>query len=121
MKPKTTLVLLLVLLLCAGTVALGVKLVQTTHALQTARAQTATRQINDRVLDFAQLFVADVLQASQEVDFETRLKLENAVRSIGDPEILAQWQRFIGSPDPTTAQAEVKKLLELLITRIRTQ
>lgn len=76
------------------------------------------RTINDKVLDFTKLFIEKVLKADDEVDFETRLKLENAVRNLDDKEVLSQWQNFIDSKTEVQAQEEVKNLLELLINKI---
>ena len=77
------------------------------------------QEINEKVLNFTKFFIEKVLKAEKEVDFETRLKLENAVREIGDPEILAQWQKFIDSKTEIEAQQEVKNLLELLVSKIK--
>ena len=65
------------------------------------------------------MFIKDVLQADKEVDFETRLKLENAVRDLKDQEILAGWQSFIDSKTEQDAQSNVKKLLGILISKIQ--
>ena len=60
-----------------------------------------------------------MLKAEKEIDFETRLKLENAVRNIGDDEILIQWQKFIESKTEAEAQTGVKNLLDLLVDKIQ--
>jgi hypothetical protein len=76
-------------------------------------------QFNEKVLDFLSLFIKKVLKAENEVDFETRLKLENYVRQIGDKDILDQWNKFINSQTETEAQKNVKDLLELLAKKIK--
>ena len=78
------------------------KLLQTQNSLE-------VQDINEKVLDFAKLFVEKVLKTETEVDFETRLKLENAVRNLDDEKILIQWQKFIESKTEDEAQAAEKK------------
>lgn len=87
--------------------------------LQEIKKPVEVQEINTKVLNFTKLFIEKVLKAGGEIDFETRLKLENAVRDIGDPEILAQWQKFVDSKSETEAQQEVKNLLELLVNKIK--
>jgi cell shape-determining protein MreC len=48
------------------------------------------QNLNEKVINFLKLFIEEVLKSEKEVDFETRLKLENAVREIQDKEILDQ-------------------------------
>ncbi|KKR43004.1 hypothetical protein A2356_00075 [Candidatus Nomurabacteria bacterium RIFOXYB1_FULL_39_16] len=76
-------------------------------------------ELNGQVLNFASMFVKKVLQADSEVDFETRLSLENAVRDLKDKEIMEEWQNFTGSKTEAEAQNSVKKLLEILISKIQ--
>ena len=70
-------------------------------------------------MEFTKLFIGEVLKADSEVSFDTRLKLETAVRNLGDEEILNQWQKFVDSKTEAGAQTEVKNLLEMLINKIR--
>ena len=81
------------------------------------RAEVAA--VNTKVLDFTSLFIREVLQAESEVDFETRLNLENAVRDLKDAEIMAEWQTFVASSTELEAQNSVKKLLEILVGKIQ--
>lgn len=75
--------------------------------------------LNEKMLNFTSMFVKKVLQAEKEVDFETRLSLENAVRDLQDKEVMAEWQKFTGSKTEAEAQNSVKKLLEILISKIQ--
>ncbi len=70
------------------------------------------------VLNFIKFFIEKVLKAENEVDFETRLKLKNAVRNLSDEEILNQWNKFVESKTENEAQEEAKNLLEMLINKI---
>jgi CRISPR/Cas system endoribonuclease Cas6 (RAMP superfamily) len=65
--------------------------------------------------------IEKVLKAEKEVDFETRLKLENAVREINDKEILNQWIKFTESKTEDEAQNNIKNLLDLLVDKIQTK
>jgi hypothetical protein len=74
---------------------------------------------NERIIHFLKLFISKVLKAEGEVDFETRLKLENAVREIQDKEILDQWTKFTESKTEEEAQKNVKDLLEILVNKLQ--
>lgn len=113
--------LILVLILLAGNVFWGVKYFSLQKELQETQAGLETQKLNEKVLEFTKLFIEKVLKAETEVDFETRLKLENAVRNLDDEEILVQWQKFVESRTEAEAQNEVKNLLEMLINKIKIQ
>ncbi len=78
-----------------------------------------SQAVNDKVLEFTKLFVSKVLKTNSEIDFETRLSLENTVRDLKDEEVLAQWQKFTNSKTQEEAQVEVKSLLEMLVNKIK--
>ena len=118
-KPKTTLIIMLILL--AGNVFLGVKYFSVVKELRQTQTALQTQTTNEKVLEFSKLFIKEVLKAETEVNFDTRLKLENAVKNLGDEEILAQWQKFTESKTEAEAQKEVKNLLEMLMNKIRIQ
>lgn len=86
--------------------------------LKEAKREIAADYTNAQVLSFTKLFVDNVIGTKQEVDFETRLQLENAVRSIKDQEIMAGWNAFVGSKTEEQAQEEASKLISLLIRKI---
>jgi len=75
------------------------------------------RQVNERVLVFRNMFTEKVLLATGEVDFDTRLNLETAVRNLDDQEIFNQWQIFIKAQTKEEASAQAKKLLHLLVQK----
>lgn len=82
------------------------------------RQDTKASAINAGVVVFARDFVDTVLRAKAEVDFETRLRLENSVRDLKDKDVLAQWGKFVNSKSEFEAQEEVKNLLGLLMNKI---
>ena len=94
------------------------KYIETKKELQTTREALKIQKINAKILNFTKLFIEEVLRAKTEIDFETRLKLENTVRGIDDEEILKQWNEFLNSKTESEAQDRVKNLLDLLIGKI---
>lgn len=90
-----------------------------TKQLQIAETVGGKSTANAKVVDFTMMFIKQVLQADKEVDFETRLSLENAVRDLKDEQIMAEWQKFVGSKTEAEAQNSVKKLLEVLVGKIQ--
>lgn len=116
---KSFLWYVVVLLLAVGNLWLGAEYLAVRAQVQGYQAESRAEVFNDKVLSFAQLFVTHVLQAEREVDFETRLKLENAVRDLADDQILGQWQKFTESQSELEAQREVKTLLGLLLSKIK--
>lgn len=116
-KPKTILIIILILL--AGNIFLGAKYFSVVKELRQTQATLQTQTTNEKVLEFTKLFIGEVLKAQNEVDFDTRLKLETAVRNLGDEEILNQWQKFVDSKTESGAQEEVKNLLEMLVGKIK--
>jgi Na+-transporting NADH:ubiquinone oxidoreductase subunit NqrC len=117
-KPKTILIIIILILL-AGNIFFGYKYSALQKELEATKAILKTQKTNEEVLEFAKLFIEKVLKAETEVDFETRLKLENAVRNLNDEQILSQWQKFTESKTEADAQTEVKNLLETLVSKIR--
>lgn len=112
-------ILIIILILLAGNVFFGYKYFVARGELYEVQAVLKTQQINERVLEFTKLFIKEVLEAETEVNFETRLKLENAVRNLENSQIMAQWQKFVESQTENEAQQEVKNLLEALVNKIK--
>jgi len=111
----------IILLLIAGNVYLGFKYLNIQKELRQTQTALQTQTTNEKVLEFFKLFIKEVLKAETEVNFDTRLKLETAVRNLGDKEILNQWQKFVDSKNEAEAQTEIKNLLEILVNKIRVQ
>lgn len=118
MIKQKTILTIIILLLLASNIFFGYKYFAWQKELETTKATLKTQQINEKTLEFTKLFIEKVLKAEKEVDFETRLKLENAVRNLGDEEILNQWQKFSESKAEADAQENVKELLEMLVSKI---
>lgn len=75
------------------------------------------QQTNKKVLDFRNMFTEKVLLSNKDIDFDTRLSLETAVRALNDKEIFSQWVKFTKSQTKEEATTEAKALLELLIRK----
>ena len=116
---KIILLSLLVIVLIAGNLIFGTLYFLELKDCQLAKSTLKTQQVNIKVANFAGLFIEKVLKAQNEVSFEERLKLENAVRELNDVQILEQWQKFISSKTEQEAQSEVKNLLSLLISKVK--
>ncbi|MBI2630992.1 hypothetical protein HYW73_02130 [Candidatus Nomurabacteria bacterium] len=110
---------ILVGVLIAGNIFFGLNYYNTLQELQTVKNSPAGTDVNGKILDFTAMFVKEVLQAEGEVDFETRLRLENAVRDLKDAEIMAEWQKFVASQTEKEAQDSVKRLLGILVEKIQ--
>jgi hypothetical protein len=80
--------------------------------------QIKVQQVNEKAMFLAKLFVEKVLQGEAEVNFEDRLKLENAVRDLNDQEIFDQWQKIVNSQSAQETQQNVGTFLNLLLTKI---
>jgi len=117
--PKKMAVFALVLVLLAINFLLIIKYFSLKAELERTSQAVESRQINEKTLNFAGLFIEKVLKAKTEIDFETRLQLENAVRALDDSQILGQWNKFVESQTEEQAQEEVKNLLELLAKKIK--
>ena len=113
-----TFVIVVVVSLLASNAFFAAQYASAQRQLTEIQRQLEAQRINERMLAFTQLFIEKVLKSEGEIDFETRLQLENAVRDIGDEEILAQWQRFTESTNEKEAQQEVKNLLSLLLRKV---
>jgi len=117
-KENKTILITIILLLIISNVFFGFKYLTVQKELQQIQAVLKTQKTNEKVLDFAKLFIQKVLKAKGEIDFETRLRLENAVREIKDKEILEKWKNFTNSQTEEEAQENVKDLLEILVDKI---
>ncbi len=118
MSKQTKILSIVIIVLIASNIFFAAKYFLLREEFNQVKAIANAKNTNEKALNFTKLFVAEVLKADGEVDFETRLKLENAVRELNNDEILSQWQKFIESETEEDAQVEVKNLLEMLIKEI---
>ena len=118
MHQRIILTTVIIVLLAVTNVYTALKYLDVQNQLRAANALVAAQKFNLQVLNFNRLFIEKVLNADQEVDFQTRLQLENDVRNLKDEEILSSWQKFTESKTEISAQEEAKNLLEILTSKI---
>ncbi|MFH1967891.1 MAG: hypothetical protein ABIJ84_00720 [bacterium] len=118
MNSSRLFIIIVISLLVAGNVYLGIMLVLEKKELSEAREHLREQEVNEKSLFFASLFIDKVLLGEGEVSFEDRLKLENAVRDIGDKEIFDQWQGFVKSQSDKDVQVSVARMLNLLFDKV---
>lgn len=115
---KKIIIIIVILLLLAGNIAFGIGYFLEKQEIQKMQKELNKQRLNIKVINFSNLFIEKVLKAKTEVSFEDRLKLENAVRELEDPAILALWDKFIESKTQDQAQESVKNLLDALVKKI---
>jgi hypothetical protein len=119
MKQPKIILAAVILLLVVSDIFFCLKYFSVKTELAQKQSELSSQQTNSQVLVFATMFIEKILKADQEVDFETRLELENSVRNLNDQDILNQWQKFTAAQTQEKAQEEVKNLLGLLVSKIR--
>lgn len=62
--------------------------------------------------------VLDIVLNTRPTTSDSRIKLENDIRQLGDKAITAQWEAFVGSKDTKTSQANALKVIGLLEDKI---
>ena len=111
---KTIILIIIILILAVGNAYFGVNYFLINKEVQETRESLKKMQLNTKVINFSRLFVEKVLKAKEDISFEERLGLENAVRDLNDKEILNQWEKFTESKTEPEAQENVKDLLDIL-------
>lgn len=86
--------------------------------LESTKVVISSQRYSGKYLNFLKMFVKLVIKSEKEVDFDTRLKLENSVRELEDADVLAMWQKFVASQNESEAQKNVKELLAVLVEKI---
>lgn len=119
MVNKSTIYIVIIVLLLVAVIFLGVGLINTNIELKNQSQIAKVQQTNIKVVDFLRLFVTNVLKNKQEVTFEQRLQLENAVLDLQDQQILDQWHKFTESETEADAQKAAIDLLDLLVQKTR--
>lgn len=113
----------IIILSVIGLLVLAVAFFAGSYILEVQKNKTLQKEItsqktNHKVMNFLNLFIQKVLKTDKPVSFEDRLQLENAVRDINDPEIMAKWEEFTGGTNEVQIQQGVKELLEVLARKI---
>ncbi len=112
---KQQIILIIVIsILLAGNIVFSLNYLLAQREIQELEKSVEKQQLNTRIINFSRLFVEKVLKAKEDISFEERLKLENAVREIDDKDLLSSWEEFTSSKTEEEAQENVKDLLDLL-------
>lgn len=114
MQKQKILLIIIISILFAGNVILGLNFLLAKKQIKELQKSVEKQQLNTRIINFSRLFVEKVLKAKEDISFDERLKLENAVREIEDKELLSSWEKFTSSKTEEEAQENVKDLLDLL-------
>ncbi|PIT87256.1 MAG: hypothetical protein COU31_03885 [Candidatus Magasanikbacteria bacterium CG10_big_fil_rev_8_21_14_0_10_40_10] len=117
MQHRTFYLAIVVILAVASLAGLASYYSASVHLSQ-AQAQLALQKNDERVVNFLSMFVNKVIKADKEIGYDDRLELENAVRQLGDKEILEQWKKFTDSKTESEAQSNTKELLAKLVNKI---
>jgi hypothetical protein len=113
MDKKIFLLLLLCVIIAVSVIFNVIFIFQITKIGQVCRQY----EINVATLAFRNMFTEKILLSDGEIDFDTRLTLESAVRELNDAEIFSQWQAFTKSETKEEATLLAKNLLKLLIKK----
>jgi hypothetical protein len=108
-----------IIILLAGNIAWGFEYIALNNSYKEISILGNKSESNNTILTFTRMFIDEVIKTNKEVDFDTRLKLENAVRDTKDAEVLSAWKMFIDSKTEIEAQNNVKNLLGILINKIK--
>lgn len=112
-------IIIIITLLILGNIFFAVMYVSRQVKLRNLEQTVASQQINEKVLEFSQLFFDKVLQGSKEVSFDDRLLLENAVRVLNDKEIFSAWEKFTKAKDQAEVQKDFYNLFQLLLKKLK--
>lgn len=107
----------IILLLLAGNIFFSYQYVALKRANDQGRVAIELLNSRSKTLEFTKLFIQKVINATGEISFDTRLELENAVRSLNDKEVLNQWNAFVSSKTEEEAQENTKLLLNVLMKK----
>lgn len=116
---KSLILAIIIIFLVFGNIFLGINYFLNCRELSETEKRIETIRVNGKVVNFMQMFVEKVLKAESEISFENRLKLENAVRDLGDKKVLSDWENFTASKTEAEAQENVKNLLDTLVKKIK--
>ena len=115
----STLFKILFVISLAGMIYFGVASYRLQRKVDLLESQPRLSVDANKSFVFMRDFISNVVGSSSEVDFESRLRLENEVRALNDSEILSQWKAFVASKNEREAQAHVLDILKRLIVLIQ--
>jgi len=114
-------IIIVISLLTVATISLSIGCYMLLGELREVKSKLQVQETSQKASVFANLFVNKILLSTGTVNFEDRLKLENAVRDLNDPEIVSKWQKFTDSNGDAETQTLVGDILILLLNKITPQ
>jgi len=117
-RQKKLILTLVFVFLLFGVISFGARCYFLDAEVKALNQQLENRNGKAKIVSFLNLFIEKVLQTSEDISFEDRLKLENAVRDINDPEILSLWEAFTKAETAEQVQVLCKNLLEALAKKL---
>jgi len=109
----------IILLLLLGNIYLTFQYVSTSNELRQIKNEiTLSKSNSNQATEVLKLFLDVVYNTRGIASVDDRIKLENEIRQIKDPEIIKAWEDLISSKDSKTSQAKAIKILGLLEDRI---
>ncbi len=107
----------LMLLLVAGNIFFSIQYMENVK-LEASKAEDTTAMQRVQVSRYLNFFIKTVLNTQGTISFEDRVKLENDIRQIHDPELTKQWDSFVNSKDSKSAQENSVKLMSALTAKL---
>lgn len=118
MKNKKIIVIIIVLVLTVVNAISYFKILSLRSNLDSIKVELNSNIKNKKVASFQKLFIDKVLMSDGNVDFNTRVELQNAVTDINDATISKAWDSFLGVKTEIEAQKKVKELLFILANKV---
>lgn len=107
---------ILMLILVIGNIFFSIQYAE--NIKQAGVFETDTTATRIQVSRFLKFFIDTVISTQGTVSFEDRVKLENDIRQIHDPELTKQWETFVDSKDSKIAQENAVKLMQMLVNKM---
>ncbi len=107
----------LMLLLVAGNIFFSIQYMENVK-LEASKAEDTSAMQRIQVSRYLNFFIKTVLNTQGTISFEDRVKLENDIRQIHDPELTKQWDSFVNSKDSKTAQENSVKFMSALTAKL---
>lgn len=109
---------MLVLIILASNAVWALEFSLEKTARKKAQSELTAFSHNKKISAFQKLFVDKVLKSDGDVDFDTRVLLQNSVNDTGDKDVIEAWNSFLRAKTEDEGQARVKDLLSLLSSKL---
>lgn len=109
----------LMLILLCGNIYFSIQYTSNVK-LQDAKALVDSAKVDSRlqIASFLREFIDTVLNTKGTISFDDRVKLENDIRQIKDPDLIKLWDTFVASKDSKSAQDGAVKLMSALANKM---